>query len=263
MNLGLKNKVAIITGGSKGIGKGIAMCLAKEGVNVALVARDEESLNQTAEEILFATNSKVLTFTGDLTKASLANTVCESVASEWGQIDILINNGGGPPPGSFLDHDDEVWQHALDLNLLSAIRFTRKVTSQMIERKWGRIINITSTLAKEPSSAMVLSATARAGVCAFAKSISHELAPHRVTINTLCPGGVRTQRLISLFETIAKQQDKDALEMLAYAEKSIPIGYFAEPEEFAQIVVFLSSEAGSYITGATIMIDGGLTKSIF
>lgn len=263
MDYGLKGRCALVTGASRGMGRAIASLLAAEGANVALVARDPEILEATASRIRETADGEVLAISGDVSAADTTTAVIATLEEKWGRLDILVNNGGGPPPGSFLDHDDMAWQNAIDLNLMSVIRFTRTAVPLMKAGGWGRIVNITSTLAKEPTSGMVLSATARAGVSAFSKAVAAEIAPMGITINTVCPGGVRTDRLVSLFETMAEQQEKSAEALIEGAVASIPMGRFAEPEEFAQFVVFLTSERAGYITGTTLSVDGGLTKGVY
>jgi 3-oxoacyl-[acyl-carrier protein] reductase len=263
VNYEINDRVAIITGASSGIGFAAAKGLALQGVNLVLVSRTEDKLKNAQAEILALADVEVEIFSGNVTDKYLSQKVVDLAMSKWGKIDILINNAGGPPMGSFLEHEDDVWDEALDQNLKSVIRFTRSVSPIMIKNKWGRIINITSTLAKEPTPLMVLSATARAGVSAFSKSISAELAEYGITINTLCPGGVLTDRLHSLLVTAAEKQEKSYDDVLKMSQATIPIGRFAEPEEFADMLVFMASERARYITGTTVMVDGGLTKGIF
>jgi 3-oxoacyl-[acyl-carrier protein] reductase len=263
VNYEIDNRVAIITGASSGIGFAAAKGLALQGVNLVLVSRTEEKLKYAQAEIKALANVEVEIFSGDVIDKSLSQKVIDLAVSKWGKVDILVNNAGGPPMGSFLEHDDDAWDEALDQNLKSTIRFTRAVAPLMIANSWGRIINITSTLAKEPTPLMVLSATARAGVSAFSKSISSELAEYGVTINTLCPGGVLTERLHSLLMTAAEKQEKSYQEVLESSQATIPLGRFAEPEEFADMLVFMASERARYITGTTVMVDGGLTKGVF
>lgn len=259
----INDRVAIVVGASSGMGLASAKELAQQGVNLVLVSRSEEKLIQAKKEILALADVEIEVLSGNVTDKSLPSKVVELAMAKWNKVDILINNAGGPPMGSFLEHDDKVWDEALDQNLKSVIRFTRAVTPVMIESKWGRVINITSTLAKEPTAAMVLSATARAGVSAFSKSISSELAEYGLTINTLCPGGVLTERLHGLLTTAAENQNKSYEDILKESQSTIPVGRFADPKEFADMLVFIASERARYITGTTIMVDGGLTKGIF
>jgi 3-oxoacyl-[acyl-carrier protein] reductase len=264
VNYEIENRVAIITGASSGIGFAAAKGLALQGVNLILVSRNEDKLKHAQKEIqALSSSNKVEIFPGDVIDKKLAQKVVDLAVNKWGKVDILINNAGGPPMGSFLDHNNDVWEAALDQNLKSVIRFTQAVSHIMIKNNWGRIINITSTLAKEPTPLMVLSATARAGVSAFAKSISSELAQFGVTVNTLCPGGVLTERLHSLLMTASAKQEKSYEDVLESSQATIPLGRFAEPDEFADMLVFMASERARYITGTTVMVDGGLTKGIF
>ncbi len=259
----IRNKSVIITGASEGIGKAIAVNLAKSSANIMLVSRSEKKLIDLKEQLKRKFSIKVEYMSGDVKDPTLAKRIITESKAKLGGCDVLINNAGGPPPGSFLDFDDDMWYEYFNQNLLSTIRLTRLVVPQMKKNKWGRIVNITSSLAKEPTPNMVLSATMRAGVSAFAKSISTELASKGITVNTLCPGGVLTNRLTNLIKSSSKNSKKTYKQLLKDSEAQIPIGRFASPEEFANSVSFLVSEEGRYITGVTLMVDGGLTKSIF
>ncbi len=263
MDLGLKDRVAIVMGASKGIGRAIAHGLSLEGARVIIVARSDGELKEAAGQISADSGIDVLAVPGDVCDVGLPAKLVERALDEWGQIDILINNAGGPPPMGFLDAEDEDWSHAIELNLMSTIRMCRAVAPAMKKQEWGRIVTIGSTLMKEPAPQMVLSATARAGVTAFTKAIATELAPHGITANTIATGGVQTDRLVSLFQTMADTGGKSLDERLTDAAASIPIGRFATPEEFAQMTIFLASEAGRYVTGECISVDGGLMKSAF
>lgn len=259
----IKHKTAIITGASEGIGRAIAENLAKNGAKILLISRDEKKLLKLKSYLKKKYSSKVEILAGDVKDTTLSKKIVDNTKFFFGNCDILINNAGGPPPGSFLDHSEEIWNEYFNQNLLSIIRLTKLVVPQMKKNKWGRIINVTSSLAKEPTPNMVLSATMRAGVSAFTKSISIELASKGITVNTVCPGGVLTNRLINLVKISAKSSNKPYKQLLKESESQIPIGRFASPEEFANTVTFLASEEGCYITGVSLMVDGGLTKSIF
>ncbi len=263
MDSGLKNKIAVITGASKGMGQAIAQSLASEGVKVLLIARNE-SLLKTEIESLTNQGYTAAYLIGDVTDLLLPEKVLELVKKKWADTpDILINNAGGPPPGSVLQHTESVWRSAIEMNLLSVIRFTSAVLHGMKEKKWGRIVSITSTVAKEPSPAMVLSATLRAGVSAFTKAISAEFASDNITINVICPGGVLTQRLSDLLTQNAAVTKRTYEEVLNESQQMIPAKRFADPSEIANTALFLCSNGASYITGTSIMVDGGLTKSYF
>jgi 3-oxoacyl-[acyl-carrier protein] reductase len=261
MDLGIKGKIAIVTGASKGMGLAIVNALVAEGVKVLLVARDAEMLAATVDRIK-KNDGEADFVAGDVSDPGLPENVINKIKSVWdASADILINNAGGPPVGSFLEHGAAAWDSAIQTNLLSVVRFSKAVAPQMKEKKWGRIISITSTIAKEPSAVMVLSATVRSGVSAFTKAISSELASFNVTANAILPGGVSTDRLTSLIRTRAERENRVYEEVLKESEASIPAQRFASPEEIANTVSYLVSQHGSYITGLSISVDGGLTKS--
>tara|TARA_B110000240_G_C13511029_1_gene459388 strand:+ start:1334 stop:2107 length:774 start_codon:yes stop_codon:yes gene_type:complete len=253
-----KNRVAVVTGGSKGIGLGIVKEFMAKGINVLVIARNEKLLNNI--KTLY-NSQKIETLVGDVSDINLPKKALDLALSKWGRIDILVNNAGGPPANSFLKHDDESWFNAFEINLMSVIRFSTTFAPIMKASNWGRILSITSTIAKEPSPMMVLSATMRAGVAAFNKSISTELAPYNITVNAICPGGVLTDRLIGLVKEISKNNNKSYEESLKESENSIPMNRFATVEEIAKTAFFLTSEEGSYITGIQLSVDGGLSKS--
>lgn len=263
MELSLETRVALVTGASKGMGLAIARALAAQGCRVCLVARTVEAVEAAAGAIHTATGTETMAVAGDVADPELAADLVARVRRRWGAVDIVVNNAGGPPPGSFLDHSDAVWLETLQRNFLSVVRFTRAAAPAMKERRWGRILNITSTVAKEPSPAMVLSASARAAVSAFTKAVSTELAADGITFNTICPGGVQTERLMNLLTLAAEREGKPLAEVVARSVASIPAQRFAAPEEVADIALLLLSDRGAYLTGLSLMVDGGLTKSVF
>ena len=258
-----KNKIAIVCGASKGMGLAIVENLASNGINVMMIARTEEKLQLESKKIN-QNGGKTAYLAGDLSDKNLPEKTIDAVLEEWGEYpDILVNNTGGPKPGKIIDFEDEDWDFAYQLCLMSFVRFTKTVIPHMEKKKWGRIINITSTVAKEPSSSMVLSASFRAGISALTKAISSDLAPNNITINTICPGGVLTERLYSLIEQQSKKTNIPVDELIKENQKKIPIDRFADPAEIANVVEFLASEKSSYLTGTSIDVDGGLTKSYF
>jgi len=260
MDFGLREKVAIVTGSSKGMGLAITRAYLKEGVKVMMVARNEPALKNLADG--FRKEGGVVDFmAGDVADAELANRVVNKAKELWGKVDILINNAGGPPMGQFLEHDAAVWEASIQTNLMSVVRFCQAVAPLMISNKWGRIISITSTAAKEPAPVMVLSSTTRAGVGAFTKAISTELAPFNISANVICPGGVLTERLESLINARAERESRNYDELLIESQMSIPAKRFAQPSEIADTILFLTSEQGGYITGVSLAVDGGLLKS--
>ena len=260
MELGIKNKIAIVTGASKGMGLATVKVLIAEGVKVMMVARNEKELKQITEEYT-QQGHNIDYFTGDVRDKDLANKVVKQTLQKWGSVDILINNAGGPPPGSFLDHDSAAWDLAIQTNLMSVIRFSKEVAPIMKKNKWGRIISITSTIGKEPAAAMVLSATTRAGVASFTKAISLELAEENITANVILPGGVKTDRLTSLIEASATKDNKTIEDLTKEIEQGIPAKRFAQPIEIAEVIVFLASEKGAYVNGVSLAVDGSLLKS--
>ena len=263
MELGLKGRVAIVTGASKGIGFAASKALAQEGADLVICSRDESNLKKASEEISTATKSRVFTLAGDVTAPDLADELAKMAMDQFNRIDIVINNSGGPPPKSLTETDMKDWEYALNLNFLSSVRLTKAVLPIMKEASWGRIITIGSTLMKEPDPGMILSASARAAMTAFMKSLSFEVAKEGITINTIATGGVETERLQSLIKNAAESTGEPFEKVLAESAESIPIGRFAKPDEFVKAIVFLASEAGSYITGECLAIDGGLMKSAF
>lgn len=260
MDFGLKDKVAIVTGASKGMGLAISKAYISEGVKVMMVSRDETLLQNHA--VAFRKEGGIVDFVaGDVSDPDLAAKVVNKVKDLWGRADILINNAGGPPMGTFMEHNANVWEAAMQTNLMSVVRFCQAFAPLMISNKWGRIISITSTAAKEPAPVMVLSSTARAGVGAFTKAISTELAQYNISANVICPGGVLTERLESLILARGKRENRSYDELLNESQMSIPAKRFASPAEIADTILFLTSERGGYITGVSLAVDGGLLKS--
>lgn len=263
MELGLKDKVAIVPASSKGLGRAVAMGLAAEGAKLTICSRNEDDINKTAKEIIDTTGSQVLALNADVSDQKELEYIVNKTTDTFGTVHILINNAGGPPFGYFDQFDMEQWQKAIELNLFSTIRLTQLVTPYMIDNMWGRIINITSIAVKQPLDGLILSNTSRAGVTGFAKTISNELAKHNILVNNVCPGRIFTDRIKSLADSRAKQEGKSFEQIIEAMQSDIPVGKIGTPEEFANMVVFLASEKASYITGNTIQIDGGLLKGIF
>lgn len=262
IDYGLKGKVAIVTGASKGIGYSIAEALARAGVKTLLISRNEAALSMAVEKI-HEMGGEAAMLVGDVADPLMPSRALAQANQLWGSVDIFINNAGGPPMGAFMEHSDEVWLDMLQTNLLAGIRFARALVPDMQKNEWGRIVSISSTVAKEPTPTMVLSATARAGLSAFTKAISTELAEYNITANVICPGGVLTDRLESLFKTKAQRESANYDNVLQEAQNSIPAKRFANPSEIADVALFLASELGSYVTGVSLPVDGGLTKGYF
>ncbi len=262
MILELKNKAALVTGGSQGIGFACVESLASEGCNIGMLARNKETIDERCDYISSKYEVKCIPIQGDVSDPNIPEKALNKMISEFSRLDILINNSGGPPLGSFLDHSDKDWDKAINSNLLSVIRFTKLVYPLMKKNNYGRIINILSLLAKEPSAPMVLSATARAGVVTFTKSVSYEMAPHGITINNICPGGVLTKRFQNLLKERAKKLEINVKDFYNERASTVPLGRFANPQEIGNLAAFLSSEKSSFITGTSIIADGGQGKSI-
>ena len=260
MNLGIDGRVAIVCGASKGMGFASAKALALHGAKVLMVARDPFVLESAAMAIA-AEGGVVESFAGDVRNPDLAQLAVDRCNAVWGQVDILVNNAGGPPMGSFLEHNGATWEAAIQSNLLSVVRFCKAVAPSMKSKNWGRIISITSTVAKEPSPAMVLSATTRAGVSAFSKALAIELAQFNISVNVICPGGVLTDRLVGLLHARSEREKREYKELLHESLASIPAQRFAEPEEIADVILFLASERGGYVNGVSLSVDGALTKA--
>ncbi|MCD6290273.1 MAG: SDR family oxidoreductase [Anaerolineae bacterium] len=261
MDLGLTGKTALVAASSQGMGKAVAMGLAREGVRVAICARGRERLEATAEEIRNETQVDVFAQTADLSKVDDITRLVQAAREHFGHIDILVCNAGGPPPGNFLDFDDSAWQAAFELNLASAIRLCRAVVSDMKARGWGRIITITSMSVKQPIPGLILSNVMRAGVNGMVKTLADELAPYGITVNNVMPGSILTQRIVSLAEHREEEANTTTEEILDHIAQEIPMKRLGNPEEFANVVVFLASERASYVTGTAIQVDGGRIRS--
>lgn len=263
MKTDMKGRCALVMGGSKGIGRGIAHGLAQEGAHVCLIARNPDSLDEAARQIRNDTGATVHTVAADLSRLEDIERTFKEAQSAMGQVDILINNAGGPKFGTLLTLTEQDWQDTVNLTLLSTVRMTTLAVPGMQARGWGRIVTVTSATAKEPVAPMILSCTARAGVTAFMKALATELAPQGITANVVAPGGVLTDRIRSLVKTKADLDNVPFEDALKQNEKTIPLGRFATPDEFAAYVVFLCSDQARYITGTALNIDGGLSKSAF
>lgn len=262
MDLGLKGKVALVAAASQGLGKAVAMEMCREGARVAICSRDNPSLPRAVEEITEATGGEVLGIPADLTVAEQARDFVRKSVEHYGRVDILVNNAGGPPSKTFLEIDDDLWQRGVQLNLMSTINMTREVVPGMMERRWGRIINITSVSVKQPLDGLILSNTVRSGVVGLAKTLSNELASYNITVNNVCPGYTLTERVRSLAAATAEKEGAPPEAVIKRWESSVPMGRLGSPDEFAALVTFLASERAGYITGASVQIDGGFYKGV-
>lgn len=253
MDLGLKNKVAFIAASSDGLGKAVAMELAKEGATIIINGRNKEKLENTRNEIEQMCNAKVIAISGDLANEKERDVVIKTVFNNYDTIDILVTNTGGPPSGKFEDLSMDDWDNTYKLLLSSAVSLVKAVVSGMKQQQWGRIIAITSQAVKQPVDNLILSNSVRASVAGLMKTLASELGEYNITVNNVMPGYTKTNRLLSLIENNPSFQS---------AIDEIPLKRFGNPEEFAAAVTFLASERASYITGTSLAVDGGWIKHI-
>ena len=263
MDLGIKNKIALVTASSQGLGKATALSLAKEGVNLAICSRDEKAINVTADEIRKATGVKVFALAADVSKPSDTDKIVDSVIKEYGRIEILINNAGGPPAGKISSLSDSEWEKGFNLTMMSMIRLTRSVLPFMEKQQWGRVVSIVSISAKQPIDELLISSTLRPGILGLSKVLANQYGRFNITINTVCPGYVLTKRQEELSHSRSAEKNISMEDYLAESAKNIPVGRLGRPEEIGDVIAFLSSEKASYINGANILVDGGQAKGIF
>ncbi len=263
MDLKLKNKVVLVTASSTGIGRAVAELFLGEDSKVAICSSNIDKLKITSEEIKSVYGKEIFFVKCDINKFDeIVNTV-KLVEEKLGNIEILVNNCGGPKPGFFESMSEEDWQNGFDQVLMSAVRFTKLVLPKMKEKKWGRIINITSITVKQPIDNLLLSNSYRSAVTAFAKTLSNQVGQFNITVNNVAPGLTLTGRLDELAKLRAKDAGIKKEEMLQKMANDIPLKRLATPEEIASAVIYLSSEIGGYITGQTIVVDGGYIKSTY
>jgi 3-oxoacyl-[acyl-carrier protein] reductase len=262
METGLKGRVAVVAGASQGIGRAIALALAAEGAHVALCARRQEPLDAVASEACNRFGVKTLARTLDVADDIAVREFVEVAHRVFGRIDICVPNAGGPPAKSFLETTMEEWEHAWQLNLRSAVSFSQAVLPHMQQRRWGRIVTLTSYTVKQPVPELVLSNTIRAGVMGLVRSLAGQFGRDGITVNNVGPGFTATDRSRSLLETRAKNQGASVEAVQANLEKEIAIGRMATPEEVAAMFVFLASDAAASVTGQTFLVDGGSYKGL-
>lgn len=258
MDLKLDNKVAVVLAASKGLGRAIATTLSAEGAKVIIGSRNADELNKTAAEIRQLTGNEVIAIPVDVSKSEERENFITQAAAKFGRIDILLNNAGGPPFDKFEDFDEQAWQKAFDLNLLSVAHLSRLALPYLKQSGNGRIINIVSGSVKSVLANSVLSTSMRMGIVGMAKLMADEFGPYNITVNNVAPGLILTDRIK---DTIPKGTDPETA--LKEKAKSIPLGRIGKPKELAAVVAFLASEQAAYVSGTTISVDGGANRAIF
>jgi 3-oxoacyl-[acyl-carrier protein] reductase len=257
MNLNLKNKNAIVCASSQGLGKAAAIDLAKEGVNLAICSRDQEKIDKAKEEILQRTehNIKVIALKADLDSLEDIQIFLQEVEQSLGEVDILVNNTGGPPPSTFEQISDEDWQNAFNSTMMSAIRLSRSLVPNMKKKEWGRIINISSVSVKTPVNGLFLSNSLRMGVLGWAKALADELAANGITVNT--------ERVEAILESQSSSSGLSKEEIEKTIADNIPMKRVGEAEDLAGLITFLASEKADYMTGLAVQVDGGSARTFY
>lgn len=262
MNTGLSGRTVLVTGGSQGIGKAIALSLAREGASVAICARGETELAHAMQEIAGATKSRVITARADCTDAQQIKRMVSQIATEFGRIDILVNCVGRAKAGPFLELTDEDWQQTINLKLMAAVRVTREVLPHMIRAKWGRVIMIGGVFGIQPSPFSIPMGVVNAGLFNFSKALAQDVVRHNILVNAVAPGRVDTPLFRQLVDQQAAQLKLSHEEALANVLKEVPIGRAADPSEIANAVTFLASEGASYVSGEVMTVDGSWVKCL-
>lgn len=263
MDLHIAGRVALVCGSSRGLGRAIAVALAQEGCRVALNGRNQGRLDDAVDALrAYAGQDGVVGLAADVSIPEEAEELVARTKHKLGAVDILICNAGGPPAAPFGETPREAWQAALELNLLSTVHLCRAAVPLMRQRAWGRIVCLTSIAAREPVPGLILSTTARAGILGFAKSLADEVAADGITVNAVCPGYMRTERLQELLQDRAARSGRTVQQVAEDQLVDVPVGRMGEPEELAAAVAFLASGPARYITGAVVNVDGGYIRSI-
>ncbi len=262
MNFGLKDKVALVAASSKGLGRAVADELGAEGAALIMCAREAGPLEDAKRAITESCGVDVVAMVTDLSDAAQLDRLVQEGLNHFGRIDILVTNTGGPPAGPFEAHSPEVWRDAVRQNLESVLNLTRAVLPGMKERRWGRILNITSIAVKQPVDGLMLSNSIRSAVTGFARTLANEVGEFGITVNNVMPGFTRTERLQQLANSTAETKGITVDEVTATWEEEIPMGRLAEPSELAALVAFLASERAAYITGTSIPVDGGWIRAL-
>lgn len=262
MDLQLKNKVALITGASRGLGAATAAALAEEGTNLVLSARDRSALEHQAKNLTGTFGVRAITVSADLTEGESCATVVQQALDEFGKIDILVNSAGASQGGVFWEIPDQVWHDSMELKVMGTIRMTRAVIPAMLERKYGRIVNIVGNTGMQPSPRLLPGASANAALLAITRGLGEELAPHNIVVNALNPGPTRTERWTTLMGNLAKSSGRSVADVEADFKDQIPMDRLGEPEEIGRLAAFLASDLAANMTGSSVTADGGWTKGL-
>jgi 3-oxoacyl-[acyl-carrier protein] reductase len=262
MDLGLRGKIALVTAASRGLGRAIAEALGAEGASLVICARGADALDEAGAAIAQRTGVDVDMIAADVATAEGIARAWQHARDRFGRVDVLVTNAGGPPSGPFESHEWDVWQQAVELTLRSAVELTRLVLPGMKERRWGRILNVTSIAVKQPVDGLMLSNSLRAAVTGFARTLANEVARYGVTVNNLLPGYTRTERVEQLNAATAAREGMTVEDVSRRIEAQIPMRRLGEPHEFAALAAFLASEQAAYITGQSIAVDGGWIRSL-
>jgi 3-oxoacyl-[acyl-carrier protein] reductase len=265
VDLGLSGKTAIVAASSQGLGKAVAHALAAEGANIVMFSRQPAEIEAAAKEVraTAADGAQVLGLAADVTHLADLERVVQTTSDRFDGADILFNNAGGPRPGVFESLSDADWYAAVDLNLMSTIRLTRLCLPHMRGRRWGRIIVSSSTSVKQPIPNLMLSNAVRSATTAWAKTLSDQVAQYGITVNTIAPGRIDTQRIQQIDDDLAQRLGRSSDDIKAASLASIPLGRYGRPEEFGAAAAFLASEQASYITGVMLLVDGGLFRGTY
>jgi 3-oxoacyl-[acyl-carrier protein] reductase len=265
MDLGLRGKTAVVAAASKGLGRAVASALAQEGANVVMFSRNDAAIKAAAAEVqaVATAGAQVVGVTADATQNADLERVVKTALDRFGGVDVLYNNAGGPKPGMFDQLTDDDWEGAFQLSLMSAVRLTRLCLPHMRQKKWGRVITGTSSSVKQPLPTLMLSNSIRSATTAWSKTLADQVAADGITVNTLAPGRIDTERVRQLDADAAQRSNRSLEDVGRESRSRIPLGRYGQPDEFGAAAAFLASERASYITGVTLLVDGGVFRGTY